>query len=290
MSIIEIKNLKKSYGKKPVLDIEGMKIQDGDSIGIFGANGSGKSTLIKCLTGLLPYQGSIYIDGKDISKDPSPLKDVGILVEEPALYKMLTGRENIKFFCEDTAKLDLYAKILEVEDILDMKAKSYSLGMKQKLGILLACVKGKKLVILDEPFNCLDVISIDKAISLIMQCQKDGASIILTSHQLDSSQKAVDKYYLIKDTKIYLCSDEETNNQQKVYSVEFDSFDRASSAYKFLQEKDIDCELCDLSVKIRLSEGDIFTLLADLEGFSIKKFEDISNSIKEAYIAMEMKK
>ena len=289
MSIIEIKNLKKSYGKKLVLNIEEMKVHDGDSIGIFGANGSGKSTLIKCLTGLLPYQGKIYIDGKDIAKDPSPIKDVGILVEEPSLYKTMTGRENIQCFCEDTSKLDLYADILEVNDILDKKARSYSLGMKQKIGILLACVKGKKLVILDEPFNCLDIISIEKAISLIMQCQKDGASIILTSHQLDSSQKAIDTYYLIKDTRIHLCS-EDTNKKQKVYYIEFDSLDDASSAYNLLLEKNVDCELCDYSVKIRLSDGDILTLLIELKKFSIKKYEDISNSIKEAYIAMEMKK
>ena len=287
--MIKIENLKKSYGKKLVLDIEEMKIGDGEAIGVFGANGSGKSTLIKCLTGLLPYQGNIFIDGKDIAKDPSPLREVGILVEEPALYKMMTGRENIKCFCDDISKLDAYAKILEVEDILDKRAKSYSLGMKQKIGILLACVKGKKLVILDEPFNCLDVMSIEKAIALIMQCHKDGASVIMTSHQLDMSQKAIDKYYLIKDKKIYLHSEDKIVNG-KLYSVEFDSVDNASQAYKLLQEKGVTSELDGYSVKIRLAEGDIFEVLVCLKDLNIRKYEDISNSLKEAYIEMEIKK
>ena len=114
--MIKIENLKKRYGKKLVLEIDNLEFKDGQSVGVFGANGSGKSTLIKCMTGLLPYEGKIYIDGKDIAKDPSPIKDVGILVEDPALYKLMTGRQNIECFCDDLSRIDEYAKILDVED------------------------------------------------------------------------------------------------------------------------------------------------------------------------------
>lgn len=289
MSAIEIKNLKKRYGKKLVLDIESLKIGDNESVGVFGANGSGKSTLIKCLTGLLPYEGGILVGGKNIAKDPSPIKDVGILVEDPALYKTMTGRENIEYFCEDTSKLEEYAKILEVENILDKKVRSYSLGMKQKIGILLACVKGKKIVILDEPFNCLDIISIEKAINLITLCKENGASVILTSHQLEMSQKVIDTYYLIKDTKIYVCSNDK-EGRAKVYSVEFANSEDSIAACEALKNKGVDCEQSGSTLKIRIVEGDIFDALLEIKAFNVKKFEDISNSVKEAYLAMEKKK
>lgn len=284
--MIKVENLKKKYGKKLVLDIGKLEFKEGESVGVFGANGSGKSTLIKCLTGLLPYEGKVYIEGKDISKDPSPLRNVGILVEEPALYKTMTGRQNIECFCEDTSNLDKYAEILDVKDLLDKKARSYSLGMKQKMGILLACVKGKKAVILDEPFNCLDIISIEKAIDLIVECQSNGATVILTSHQLELSQKAISKYYLIKDTKIYdfIQQDESV----KIYSVEFNDQDNAKLAYEYLKEKSVDCEYKDYTVKIRLTDGDVYSLIGDAGQLkNVKKIEDVSNSVKEAYIAME---
>ncbi len=284
--MIKIENLKKSYGKKLVLDVENLQFSKGESVGVFGANGSGKSTLIKCLTGLLPYEGKIYIDGKDIAKDPSPLRDVGILVEDPALYKTMTGRQNIKCFCEDTSNLERYAKILDVQDILDKRAKSYSLGMRQKIGILLACVKGKKVVILDEPFNCLDIISIEKAVDLIVQCRSDGATVVLTSHQLEISQNAISTYYLIKDRKIF--DFQRQDSECKAYLVEFTNKDIAGTVYEQLSAKSVDCELRENTIKIKNNE--VYSLLGDLKQLSnVKKIEDVSNSVKEAYIAMEEK-
>ena len=114
-------------------------------MGIFGANGCGKSTFIKCISSLLPYDGEIFIDGVDIKKRSlPPLSNVGILIEDAALFRNMSGRENIQYFCNDISKLDEYANILNVKDILDIKARKYSIGMKQKIAILLACVKGSK--------------------------------------------------------------------------------------------------------------------------------------------------
>ena len=115
MAVISITNLKKFYGKELVLDIPHMQFENGTSVGIFGANGSGKSTLIKCITSLLPYDGEIIIDNINIKKDPSPLKNIGVLIEDAVLIKGMSGRENIKYFCKDCSTLDEYAKILDVE-------------------------------------------------------------------------------------------------------------------------------------------------------------------------------
>lgn len=289
MSIIEIKKLKKSYGKKLALDIPSLNVEHGASIGVFGANGSGKSTLIKCITGLLPYEGQIFIDGNDIRKQPSILADVGILIEEPALYKDMTGRKNIMYFCSDTTAIHEYAELLGITDILDKKVKSYSLGMRQKLAILLACVKGKKLILLDEPFNGLDIISVEKAIELLNLCRQRGASILLTSHQLEISQKAIDMYYLLKNTQIYDCTAPKPFGGLK-YLVEFFDIDSVKSAYSLLSENDIICSLSDYALKIQSDGQSVSDIAQILKDFNVRKIEDISYSIKEAYLQMEIKK
>lgn len=287
MSVITINNLKKSYGKNLVLDIPSMQFEDGMSVGIFGANGSGKSTLIKCITSLLPYDGEILIDGLDLKKDPSPLKNIGVLIEDAALIKGLSGRDNIKYFCKDCSTLDEYAKILDVEDILDIKARKYSIGMRQKIAILLACVKGKNAILLDEPFNGLDVISVEKAIDLLLLCRQRGATVLLTSHQLEISGRAVDMYYLLKDKKIFNCTSPQKGAGNR-YALEFHTQEDAKRAYDILTEHNIECTPDKFSVKVQLSDGtNIYSILPLIQDVALKHLEDITYSLKEAYLQME---
>lgn len=288
MARIEIKNLKKSYGKSSVLDIPQITFEKGVSVGIFGANGCGKSTFIKCISSLLPYDGEIFVDGVDIKKDPSPLSNVGILIEDAALFRNMSGRENIQYFCNDTSKLDEYANILNVKDILDIKARKYSIGMKQKIAILLACVKGSKVILLDEPFNGLDIISVEKAINLLQICRNNGATIILTSHQLEVSQTAIELYYLLKDKKIFNCTATQKGFGSK-YLLEYLDKDHAKKTYDALSQKGLNCSLQDYIVKVVLAEQNIYDLIDEFKEYPIKRIEDITHSVIEAYLAMEEK-
>ena len=288
MARIEIKHLKKSYGKSSVLDIPQITFEKGVSVGIFGANGCGKSTFIKCISGLLPYDGEIFIDGVDIKKNPSPLSNVGILIEDAALFRNMSGRENIQYFCNDISKLDEYANILNVKDILDIKARKYSIGMKQKIAILLACVKGSKVILLDEPFNGLDIISVEKAINLLQICRNNGATIILTSHQLEVSQTAIELYYLLKDKKIFNCTATQKGFGSK-YLLEYLDKDHAKKTYDALSQKGLNCSLQDYIVKVVLAEQNIYDLIDEFKEYPIKRIEDITHSVIEAYLAMEEK-
>ncbi len=288
MARIEIKNLKKSYGKSSVLDIPQITFEKGVSVGIFGANGCGKSTFIKCISGLLPYDGEIFIDGVDIKKNPSPLSNVGILIEDAALFRNMSGRENIQYFCNDISKLDEYANILNVKDILDIKARKYSIGMKQKIAIVLACVKGSKVILLDEPFNGLDIISVEKAINLLQICRNNGATIILTSHQLEVSQTAIELYYLLKDKKIFNCTATQKGFGSK-YLLEYLDKDHAKKIYDVLSQKGLNCSLQDYIVKVVLAEQNIYDLIDEFKEYPIKRIEDITHSVIEAYLAMEEK-
>ena len=289
MNVIEITNLKKSYGRNSVLDIPQMSFEKGICVGIFGANGCGKSTLIKCISGLLPFDGEILIDGIDIKKNPSPLSKVGVLIEDAALFNYMTGRENIKYFCKDISNLEEYADILDVKDILDIKARKYSLGMKQKIAILLACVKGSNGILLDEPFNGLDVISVEKTIRLLQKCKQNGATALLTSHQLDVSENVIDTYYLLKDKKIFNCATPQKELGSK-YLLELFDDEQARKVCEILKQKGIKCEIDGYKVKTELNGENIYELVAELKDCPVKKIEDISYSVKEAYLNMEAKK
>lgn len=288
MAVIRINALKKSYGKNLVLDIPQMTIDKGISVGIFGANGSGKSTLIKCVSGLLPYDGEILIDGINVKSNPAPLANVGVLIEDAALFKHMSGRENIKYFCKDVSKLEEYAEILDVNDILDIKTRKYSLGMKQKIAILLACVKGSNLILLDEPFNGLDIISVEKAIKLLQVCRDRGTTVLLTSHQLEVSQSAIDLYYLLKDKMIFDCTAPQKGFGNR-YLLEFFDKDHSQKVYDELSKNGLTCDLQDYTVKVTLDGQNIYTLIDEFKEYPVKKMEDITYSVKEAYLDMETK-
>lgn len=288
MAVIRINALKKSYGKNLALDIPQMTIEKGSSVGIFGANGSGKSTLIKCISSLLPYDGEILIDGINVKSNPAPLANVGVLIEDAALFKHMSGRENIKYFCKDVSKLEEYADILGVNDILDIKARKYSLGMKQKIAILLACVKGSNVILLDEPFNGLDIICVEKAIKLLQVCRDRGATVLLTSHQLEVSQSAIDLYYLLKDTKIFDCTAPQRGFGKR-YLIEFFDKGHSQKVYDKLSKNGLTCTLQEYTVKVTVDGRDIYALLSEFKESPFKKIEDITYSVKEAYLDMEAK-
>lgn len=223
----------------------------------------------------------------DLKKDPSPLKNIGVLIEDAALIKGLSGRDNIKYFCKDCSTLDEYAKILDVEDILDIKARKYSIGMRQKIAILLACVKGKNAILLDEPFNGLDVISVEKAIDLLLLCRQRGSTVLLTSHQLEISGRAVDMYYLLKDKKIFNCTAPQKGAGNR-YALEFHTQEDAKRAYEILTKQNLECTLDKFSVKVQLSEEtNIYSILPLIQDVALKHLEDITYSLKEAYLQME---
>ena len=287
MTFVAIKNLKKQYGKNLVLDIESLELQKGRAYGFFGANGSGKSTLLKCLTSLIDYKGEIEIDGVNLKKNPKPLERIGLLIENPAFYNDLTGRKNIEYFCKDTSSIDEYAEILQVKDILGKKYRAYSLGMRQKLGILLACVKGKDLIVLDEPFNGLDVISVDNALRLINHCREIGVTVILTSHQLDVSQKAIDSIYLLKNCRIKEFIIPEKKSGEK-FLFEFANKENADAAEKLIGSLSVEYERAENIFKIN-SQGKFtfYDMIDKLKPCEYIKAEDITSAVKELYLEME---
>lgn len=208
--ILEITNLQKSYKKKRVLDIDSLDIQEGAIYGLIGKNGAGKSTLMKLILGLVKKdEGTIKVFGQKVTptNQKEVNKNLGALIENPSFYDHLTGYENLEIICQlKGIKKEEIFKTLDLvglENVGKKKAREYSLGMKQRLGIAMAFIGRPKLLILDEPINGLDPQGIEEMRNLFKDIVKNtSTSILVSSHILDEIEKISSHIGILKDGKL----------------------------------------------------------------------------------------
>ncbi|MDD6919288.1 MAG: ATP-binding cassette domain-containing protein [Peptoniphilaceae bacterium] len=195
--ILEVNNLKKSYNNKTVLDIKSLEIEEKTIYGLIGKNGAGKSTLMKLILGLVKKdEGRIKVFGKEInSKNQKTFnKNFGALIESPSFYDHLSGYENLEIVCQlkgvNKEEIRKTLEMVGLNNVGNKKAREYSLGMKQRLGIAMALIGSPKLLILDEPINGLDPQGIEEMRNLFKNIVKNTTtSILISSHILDEIEK-----------------------------------------------------------------------------------------------------
>ncbi len=193
--MVNINNLSKSFGLRKAVDGLNLEIPDGAVYGFLGPNGSGKSTTIRMMTALIsPDEGEVIIQGKSVQKYGNlALSGVGALIERADFHKHLSGETNLNMLArmEGTDK----ARVQTVLDRTGLgargkdKVKTYSQGMKQRLGIAQALLSNPKLLILDEPTNGLDPQGMKEVRDLIRELAAEGITIFISSHLLDEVQK-----------------------------------------------------------------------------------------------------
>lgn len=209
MALLEVKNINKRYGKKMAMTDVSFQVEAGRIVGLIGPNGAGKSTTMRAITGLMRYDsGSVMFDGQPITfSHHQALDKMGNLIEYPAIYPNLTALEHLKLYAMDTKTpadfQDLMRKTqIDGPNFGKRKAKQFSLGMKQRLGIAIALIRHTKLVILDEPMNGLDPQSVHDLRVLIRTLADEGVAFLISSHLLDELQKLVDDVVIINNGKI----------------------------------------------------------------------------------------
>ncbi|WP_420062992.1 ABC transporter ATP-binding protein [Leuconostoc lactis] len=209
MALLEVKNINKRYGKKMAMTDVSFQVEAGRIVGLIGPNGAGKSTTMRAITGLMRYDsGSVMFDGQPITfSHHQALDKMGNLIEYPAIYPNLTALEHLKLYAMDTKTpadfQDLMGKTqIDGPNFSKRKAKQFSLGMKQRLGIAIALIRHPKLVILDEPMNGLDPQSVHDLRLLIRALADEGVAFLISSHLLDELQKLVDDVVIINNGKI----------------------------------------------------------------------------------------
>lgn len=201
-----IENLGHAYGDTPVLRGVDMQLAPGDFMALIGPNGSGKTTLLRALSGiLLPQQGKILIDGVDMRGDPVGAKArLGLAIDPELLPGALTGRQCLTLFANirglpgvpnDSLAL---ASTLAFMPWLDRLVEEYSLGTRQKLGILLGLVGSPPLIVLDEPMNGLDPVSA-WAIKqhLVTLTRERGCAVLLATHALEVAERFITRAQLL---------------------------------------------------------------------------------------------
>ncbi|HEP2550601.1 TPA: lantibiotic protection ABC transporter ATP-binding protein, partial [Streptococcus pyogenes] len=205
--MLKIQNLKKSYGKRTILNNVNMNIPKGKVYALIGPNGAGKSTIMKILTGLVSKtSGSIIFEGREWSR--RDLRKIGSIIEEPPLYKNLSAYDNMKVVTtmlgvSESAILPLLNKV-GLGNIDKRPVKQFSLGMKQRLGIAISLINSPKLLILDEPTNGLDPIGIQELREIIESFKSEGMTIMISSHILSEVEHLADFIGFIYEGKIVL--------------------------------------------------------------------------------------
>lgn len=202
---ITIENLSKTIKKTTVLNKINVSFESGRIYGLAGKNGSGKTMLMRAICGLImPSEGSIYIDGKEMHRDFSFPPSLGTLIEYPSFINSYTGFKNLQIISRIKNIIDDEAIRQTLESVdLDPKDKKsfkkYSLGMKQKLGIACAIMEKPDLVILDEPFNALDENAVNKVKRIILKEKDRGAIVILSCHDKEDLISLSDEIYYLKN-------------------------------------------------------------------------------------------
>ncbi|HEQ8663122.1 TPA: lantibiotic protection ABC transporter ATP-binding protein, partial [Streptococcus pyogenes] len=193
--MLKIQNLKKSYGKRTILNNVNMNIPKGKVYALIGPNGAGKSTIMKILTGLVSKtSGSIIFEGREWSR--RDLRKIGSIIEEPPLYENLSAYDNMKVVTtmlgvSESTILPLLNKV-GLGNIDKRPVKQFSLGMKQRLGIAISLINSPKLLILDEPTNGLDPIGIQELREIIESFKSEGMTIMISSHILSEVEHLAD--------------------------------------------------------------------------------------------------
>jgi ABC-type multidrug transport system ATPase subunit len=205
--VIETKDLTKRYGEVLAVDKLSLRVPRGGVFGFLGPNGSGKTTTMGMLLGLVhPTSGEARIFG-DPARHPETLRQVGAMVESPTFYPYLTGRENLKYFQGVKrrgvpADVDRLLQLVELGKRADSKFSTYSLGMKQRLGVACALLGDPELLFLDEPTNGLDPAGVVEVRELIRELGQGRRTVILSSHLLAETELVCDNVAVLSRGKL----------------------------------------------------------------------------------------
>ena len=214
MSALQVNGLTKSYGEKKALDNFSMHISEGEIVGLVGRNGAGKTTLLNCIAGnIFPDAGSIFFDKYNLLKESEVRKDFGILIQ-PSFLDYMNTYDNLRLLQNAVGiwdekiirkQSDEVLKIVGLENKGKTYVRSFSFGMKQRLGFAQALLNGHKFMILDEPFVGLDINGREMVKEHIRKIVKEKQiGVIFSDHNLDEVRSLCERVIVIKDgQKVY---------------------------------------------------------------------------------------
>lgn len=294
--VLRVKNLTKKYGNRTAVDNISFDVFEGEIFGFLGPNGAGKTTALKMITGLAkPNNGNILICGYSLKTQyEKAIKNLGGIIETPEMYKNFSGLDNLKYFAslyKNISKERIYevAKIVGLSDRIKDKVKTYSLGMKQRLGIAQALLHSPKLLILDEPTNGLDptgIIEMRKFLKKI--ALKEGIGILISSHNLSEMELMCDAIGIISNGRLEkiraIDQLERLNDTQQVYlKVNFPNYAGKLIMSNFHPEK---ISIIKNALTINISHDKIpqITQLLTTNGIDIYSINAVVKTLEDVFL------
>lgn len=270
-TVLELKNVSKSFGKRKVIDNISLEVKEGEIYGFLGPNGSGKTTTIKMILRLIDLDnGEIKVNGYDNKKQfERAMEYIGAIVENPDMYKYMSGIENLKLHARirnvDEKRINEVLDLVGLKDRAKDKVGKYSLGMKQRLGLALTLLHKPKVLILDEPTNGLDPAGIKQLRDILKEIShKEGVAVFVSSHILAEMQQMCDKVAVLDNGKI-VKTEEITNTQEETTeTVEIRVKDTEKSVQILKEKFGLDIKVKDKNILVTLQTQQLPTVVKEL--------------------------
>ncbi|MEK3990741.1 MULTISPECIES: ABC transporter ATP-binding protein [Robertmurraya] len=218
---LEVNNLTKKIGKKLIVENVTFQIEKGEIFGLLGPNGAGKTTIIRMIVHLINRtEGKVVINGHDLDQSfKDAMGEIGAIVENPEFYKYMSGMKNLKHYMRmatrevSTERLDEVIRLVGLEQAIHQKVRTYSLGMRQRLGVAQALLHSPSILILDEPTNGLDPQGIREFRDYLRLLVNQGISVLVSSHLLSEMELMCDRFAIIEKGKLtHISRMNESNN------------------------------------------------------------------------------
>lgn len=242
-TVLELKNVSKSFGKRKIIDNISLKVNSGEIFGFLGPNGSGKTTTIKMILRLIDSDdGEIKVNGLDNRKQfEQAMECIGAIVENPDMYKYMSGIDNLKLHARirniDEKRIYEVLEMVGLKDRAKDKVGKYSLGMKQRLGLALTLLHNPKVLILDEPTNGLDPAGIKQLRDILKKIShEENVAVFVSSHILTEMQQMCDRVAVLDNGKIVKIEQITNSKEEKIETIELRIKDK-TKAIKILKEK-----------------------------------------------------
>ncbi|GED16398.1 ABC transporter ATP-binding protein [Aneurinibacillus migulanus] len=299
-TVIQIRNLTKKIGRKKLVDSLTFDIKRGEVFGFLGPNGAGKTTTIRMMVGLMSAtKGEVIIEGKSIAHEfEQAIQHVGAIVENPEMYKFLTGYQNLVHFANMVPGGIKKERIKEVVELVGLesrirhKVKTYSLGMRQRLGVAQALLHKPSVLILDEPTNGLDPSGIRELRDYLRNlAQNEGISIIVSSHLLSEMELMCDRIAIIQNGKLIdvkRITELVQNNEEEITAIF--TVDQSQIAIELVKKHMVNAyiSMTENGFQIMIEREripDIITLLTD-NCVRIYEVKHITKTLEDKFLEM----
>ena len=287
-AVLRVKNLNKSFGSRPVIRDVSFDVYSGEIFGFLGPNGAGKTTTIKMILGFLfPDSGEISICDLDLKKHyEKAMNLVGGIVENPELYKEMTGYENLRMYARlhdgvTEERIQEVVRLVGMQNRAGEKLKKYSLGMKQRIGLAQAIVHRPRLLILDEPTNGLDPAGIKELRDILKNlAHEENTAVFVSSHMLAEMELMCDRFGIIDNGRM-IRFEVNPENIEKAAELAAELFGK-DALYGGGQFTD------DRSVQLTIRKDQIpdFNRLLVENGIAVFGISQMENSLEDAFIAI----